>query len=68
MHGQVKWYKEDKGYGFIKPDGQSQDIFVHVSALQKAGIHSLKTGDRVSFDVGHGKKGEQAENLTLIDA
>jgi CspA family cold shock protein len=49
--GTVKWYNEQKGYGFIQPDDGGQDVFVHASALEKAGMRGLREGQKVSFDV-----------------
>jgi cold shock protein len=63
--GTVKWYNDQKGYGFIQPDDGGKDVFVHVSALEKAGMRGLQEGQKVSFDVirddRRGK--ESAENL-----
>ena len=49
--GTVKWYNEQKGYGFIQPDNGAQDIFVHVSAVDRAGLRSLQEGQKVTFEV-----------------
>jgi CspA family cold shock protein len=49
--GTVKFYNGNKGYGFIAPDDGSKDVFVHATALERAGIHSLREGQKVSFDV-----------------
>lgn len=49
--GTVKWYNEQKGYGFIQPDNGAQDIFVHVSAVERAGLRSLQEGQKVTFEV-----------------
>ena len=49
--GTVKWYNETKGYGFIQPDSGGKDVFVHASALERAGIRSLGEGQKVSYDV-----------------
>ena len=63
--GTVKWFNATKGYGFIQPDGGGKDVFVHISAVEKAGYTSLADGAKVSFDVvpNHGK--ESAENLKI---
>jgi len=50
MTGTVKFYNSQKGYGFIAPDGGGKDVFVHATALERAGIHSLNEGQKVSFD------------------
>ena len=49
--GTVKWYNGTKGYGFIQPDSGGKDVFVHASALERAGLHSLAEGQKVSYDV-----------------
>jgi len=49
--GTVKWYNATKGYGFIQPDSGGKDVFVHASALERAGLHSLAEGQKVSYDV-----------------
>ena len=63
--GVVKFFNGEKGYGFIKPDDGSADIFVHVSALEQAGLHSLDEGQKVSYDVEPDKKGQGPEALNL---
>ena len=63
--GTVKWFSSEKGYGFIARD-DGPDVFVHFSAIQGAGYRNLEEGQRVEFDVGPGRKGEQAENVRLI--
>jgi len=65
--GIVKWFSDDKGYGFITPDGGEKDCFVHHSAIEGVGFKSLREGQRVSFDVVQGQKGPAAENVTKID-
>ena len=62
--GTVKWFNSQKGYGFIKMDDGSKDIFVHHSALQQGA--SLEEEDRVEFDVEQGQKGPNAENVVKI--
>lgn len=62
--GTVKWFNEDKGYGFIAVDGESgKDVFVHHSAIQTQGFRTLSEGQKVSFDIVDGQKGQQAENV-----
>jgi len=61
--GTVKWFNGQKGYGFIQPDGGGKDVFVHISALEKAGLRDLREGDKVSFDVVSNRGKENAENL-----
>ena len=65
--GIVKWFNSQKGYGFITPQGGSNDIFVHISAVQKAGLTYLNAGQRVEFVVVSDKGKISAGNLTLID-
>ena len=64
--GTIKWFSEQKGFGFITPEGGKKDIFVHFSALQGEGFKTLAEGQRVSFDVTTGPKGEQASNVVKI--
>ena len=63
--GTVKFFNSAKGFGFISPEGGNKDVFVHVSALEAAGIHSLSEGQKVSFDVQPDPKGSKAVNLKL---
>ena len=65
--GSVKWFNNDKGFGFITPEGGTKDCFVHHSAIQGSGYKSLNEGDRVEFDIVQGQKGPAAENVTTID-
>ena len=60
--GTVKWFSEDKGYGFITPDDGSEDLFVHYSAIQGSGYRNLDEGERVSYEPTQGRKGLQAES------
>jgi CspA family cold shock protein len=63
--GVVKWFNATKGFGFIAPDGGGKDVFVHVTAVQRAGLQALSEGQRVTFDVVDDRKGKKAENLVL---
>ncbi len=63
--GTVKWFSDQKGYGFITPDDGSKDVFVHYSAIQGDGFKSLKEGQPVEFEVTQGPKGPQAANVNL---
>lgn len=63
--GTVKWFNSQKGYGFIQPDDGSKDVFVHISAVERAGLNTLNEGQKVSFDVVTDRKRgkSSAENL-----
>lgn len=64
-NGTVKWFNNQKGYGFITPEGGSgSDIFVHYSAIQGDGFKTLNEGDAVQFEIVKGPKGDQAANVT----
>jgi cold shock CspA family protein len=62
--GVVKWFSENKGYGFITPDGGGNDVFVHSTGIKGTGYQSLKEGQRVEFEIIQGPKGPQAGNVT----
>jgi len=64
--GTVKWFSDDKGFGFITPDDESKDRFVHHSSIVGDGYRSLAEGAKVSFDAGQGDKGPTAENVKLV--
>jgi len=55
--GTVKWFNPQKGYGFIQPDDGSQDVFVHISAVERSGIGNLHEGQKVNFDLERGDRG-----------
>ncbi len=62
-NGTVKWFNPTKGYGFIQPDEGGKDVFVHITALEKAGLRTLNEGQRVSFDIANEKGKEAAVNI-----
>jgi len=64
--GTVKWFSAEKGYGFIARENEP-DVFVHFSAIQGEGYRTLDEGQRVEFDVGPGKKGEEAQNVHVVE-
>ena len=67
-NGTVKWFNPTKGFGFIHPDNGGADAFVHISAVERAGLHSLNEGQRVQYEIVAGRNGKSsAENLTLAD-
>jgi cold shock protein len=63
--GTVKWFSDQKGYGFIEQDN-GEDIFVHHTEIQASGFRTLAEGDRVTFDVGEGRKGPAAQNVVKL--
>ncbi|MSO85413.1 MAG: cold-shock protein [Rhodospirillales bacterium] len=66
--GTVKWFNPAKGFGFIAPSDGSKDAFVHISAVERAGLSGLKEGQKVSYELRPGQNGKSsAENLAVID-
>ena len=63
--GQVKWFSDEKGFGFITRDDGEGDVFVHRTGIEGDGLQSLKDGDKVEFDIVQGEKGPAAENVKV---
>ncbi len=66
LEGAVKWFEPERGYGFISPDGGGKDVFVHITALRRSGVNALGPGQRVRVEVIDGRKGLEADHVTLI--
>jgi CspA family cold shock protein len=66
IEGAVKWFEPERGYGFISPDGGGKDVFIHITALRRSGVNTLGPGQRVRVDVVDGKKGLEADRITVI--
>lgn len=68
VNGTVKWFNSEKGFGFIQPDNGGKDVFVHFRQINRQGHGrvTLEEGQKVSFEVGEGQKGPQAENVTVL--
>jgi len=65
--GTIKWFNAQKGYGFIRPDDGSDDVFVHISAVERAGLRGLNEGQKVNYDVQRGQQGKtSAVNLQAL--
>ena len=65
-NGKIKWFNPTKGYGFIENDAGGKDVFLHISALEEAGIDTLKEGEEISFDIGENKGKENAINVKKV--
>jgi len=66
--GTVKWFNATKGFGFIEPEDGSKDVFVHISAVEHAGLSSLSDGQKVSYELQSGQNGKSsAENLSVVE-
>ncbi len=68
LTGTVKWFNAQKGYGFIEPDGEGPDVFVHFSAIAMGGYKVLEEGERVEFAITQGPKGPQASEVVRLGA
>ena len=66
ISGIVKFFKSERGYGFIKPDDGGRDVFVHITAVERAGLKSLNEGQRISFEVEPDKKGKGPKAVNLV--
>lgn len=66
MQGKVKWFNNAKGFGFVVPEGSTDDVFAHFSQIQMEGYRTLKTNQDVEFDLVEGDKGKQAQNIKVI--
>ena len=65
--GTVKWFNSQKGFGFIQPDDSSKDVFVHISAVERAGLSGLNEGQKLTYDLEQGQQGKtSAINLTSV--
>jgi cold shock protein len=65
--GTVKWFNEEKGYGFIASDEGDEDLFVHYSSIEGTGFRSLQEGERVSYEPARGRKGEEAHAVRRVE-
>lgn len=67
LEGKVKWFSKAKGYGFIRPDGGKEDVFVHISDLHASGYEDLQKNDEVEFELLNSDKGLRAINITIFE-
>lgn len=65
--GTVKWFNNQKGYGFIQPEDASKDVFVHISAVERAGLSTLREGQKISYDIQQERGKSSAANLRTLD-
>jgi CspA family cold shock protein len=68
MRGVVQWFDAALGYGFVKPQGGGPDVFVHITAVESAGLDKLVEGQQVAFEIGHDRGKAKVENLKLLSA
>ncbi len=67
LHGTIKWFNPEKGYGFVSPADGSQDVFLHISALKQAGLQDAPEGSTIHCEVGQGRKGVQVLRVINLD-
>jgi len=67
VNGTVKWFNDEKGYGFIQQEQGGADVFVHFRQINSQGRRTLQEGQKVTFEIGQGQKGPQAENVTVVE-
>ncbi len=65
--GTVKWFNPTKGFGFIEPENGGNDVFVHISAVEKAGLRSLAEGQKVTYEVQENRGKQAAANITIVE-
>ncbi|MBB3770313.1 MULTISPECIES: cold-shock protein [Ancylobacter] len=65
LTGTVKWFNDQKGYGFIQPDGSGKDVFVHISAVQRSGLQGLRDGEKVSFELDTDQRSGKTSAVNL---
>ena len=65
--GKVKWFNKDKGYGFIVPDAGGNDVFVHISAVEQAGLQGLNEDQKIEFDIEENRGKKAAANLRVVE-
>ena len=66
LQGEIKWFNNKKGYGFIKPNQSDKDVFVHITALEKSGISNIHNGQKVSFEIINDRGKQAASNIQLL--